>query len=890
MKKLQKFFYAILLFSGIVMSCNQNISSGGGGQETNPDNAGWEKVKISVLDGNNQTVMLNGSGNEQFATIKTEKATVSVGIPLGAQVQINGEATRSKELAFATNGEEQTADIAVTYNGTSRNYKVKIRYYKGAIKKVAVTDEASKSVSVSSPDAFSYLASVGTKKATVAVETFDPADTVKINDEETKTKQVEFGADNKPIMLTVNVIHGGNEETYTVKIIYSDPNAVPKEPVLKSITVKNAENTSETFALMPQFLPYNTDYKISVPNSVNKIKVEAVAEAGIDVEIDGGAEHTLAEGNNSITVKAVQTGNTANAFEYKIHVQKAQAAASSDAFLKSLEMDSKWAGVHKDWKTPPAQFDKHTDTYTCMMDAHCDEFFIKAVPNEGHAVMTVQANGAAAVPLASGENKKFAPLKDGINTFVITVTAEDASTVKTYTVSAEKKEGSCALKTFTVSGASDFYTESYEKYKKTGVFEGLRFDVNVPDTAIPVTVTAIPEFPATTTMKIQINKGPELPFDGTQIVDFSDTWKFKGKPDNKDTVRLIIKLKSSVTSAYQDTYYLWLYKKTAGGSNDNTLKNLEVQYYGNGFKFYAAPLDKTFAPDTTDYSVTLPSGVTDIRVTATPNHEKAYIDGWNGSNTNAFFAPFDKVKIPVIAENGDRKVYEITVKQKPKTTIKINNIAENQIVDLQALPSGLSVTGEFEDPSGAVDNIWVGSSGLPIQKDKGGKWVEASISGKTFTAVLPPETLKDLPNGLRDIKAGAFSLAGGALAVTRVPVTVTGNTAVTAPLTVRIQKAATVTEPIPANASMSIIALDQTFWQKGEDVVYASKAVSPIGGLQFPTNMPLVGVKAGAECRVEVYVYERVLNKDVLLYSGVGKVQVTGGTNNTCTVELRSPQ
>ena len=879
MKKLQKFFYAILLFSGIVMSCNQNISSGGGGQETNPDNAGWEKVKISVLDGNNQTVVLNGSGNEQFATIKTEKATVSVGIPLGAQVQINGEATRSKELTFATNGEEQTADIAVTYNGTSRNYKVKIRYYKGAIKKVAVTDEASKPVSVSSPDAFSYLASVGTKKATIAVETFDSADTVKINGEETKMKQVEFGADNKPIMLTVNVIHGGNEETYTVKIIYSDPNAVPKEPVLKSITVKNAENMSETFALMPQFLPYNTDYKISVPNSVNKIKVEAVAEAGIDVEIDGGAEHTLAEGNNSITVKAVQTGNTANAFEYKIQVQKAKAAASSDAFLKSLEMDSKWAGVHKDWKTAPALFDKHTDTYTCTMDAHCDEFFIKAVPDEAHAVMTVKANDADPVPLASGENKKFAPLKDGMNTFVITVTAEDASTVRTYTVNAEKREGSLMLKTFTVSGVPDFYTEKYENYKKTGSFGSKFFDkINVPETAIPVTVKAEPEFPATTTMKIKIGSGTEEVFNGTKVVDFTDI------------VLLTITLESSVTSGWDKTYYFKLYKKPAGGNSDNTLKNLEVQYYGNGFKFYAAPLDKTFAPDTTDYSVTLPSGVTDIRVTATPNHEKAYIDGWNGSNTNAFFAPFDKVKIPVIAENGDRKVYEITVKQKPKTTIKINNIAENQIVDLQALPSGLSVTGEFEDPSGAVDSIWVGSSGLSIQKDKGGKWVDASINGKTFTAVLPLETLKDLPNGLRDIKAGAFDLRGGALAVTRVPVTVTGNTAVTAPLTVRIQKAATLTESIPANASMSIIALDQTFWQKGEDVVYASKAVSPIGALQFPTNMPLVGVKAGVECRVEVYVYERVLNKDVLLYSGVGKVQVTGGTNNTCTVELRSPQ
>ena len=379
-------------------------------------------------------------------------------------------------------------------------------------------------------------------------------------------------------------------------------------------------------------------------------------------------------------------------------------------------------------------------------------------------------------------------------------------------------------------------------------------------------------------MKIKIGSGTEEVFNGTKDVDFTDS------------VLLTITLESSVTSGWDDTYRLSLNKTKAGGSDDNTLKNLEVQYYGNGFKFYKTELDKTFVPGTTGYSITLPFGVTDIRVTATPNHEKAYIDGWRGSDTNAFFAPFDKVRIPVIAENGARKVYEITVKQKPKTAVKINNIAENQTIDLKALPSGLSVTGEFEDPSGDVASIWVGSSGLPIQKDKGGKWVEASINGNTFTAVLPPEALKDLPNGLRDIKAGAFDSRGGALAVTRVPIIVTGNTVATAPLTVRIQKAATVIEPIPANASMSIIASDQAFWRKGEDVVYASKAISPIGALQFPTNMPIVGVRAGAECRVEVYVYERVLNRDVLLYYGVGIQHVTGGTNNTCTVELKSPQ
>ena len=143
---------------------------------------------------------------------------------------------------------------------------------------------------------------------------------------------------------------------------------------------------------------------------------------------------------------------------------------------------------------------------------------------------------------------------------------------------------------------------------------------------------------------------------------------------------------------------------------------------------------------------------------------------------------------------------------------------------------------------------------------------------------------------MRDIKAGAFNFSGNAVAVTRVPVTVTGNPVATAPVYVTIKKAATVTGSIPANASMSIIALDQELWGKHEDVVYASKTVSPIGTLQFPTKIPLAGIKAGVECRVEVYIYERILNKDVLLYSGVEKVQVQAGSGNACTVELKSAQ
>ena len=888
MKRLQKFFYVILLFSGIAMSCSQGTSSGGG---NDPGSDGWEKkVSLSVLDETNQSVTLTESGNKFSTTVKTQKATVSVsGIPLGAKVEIDNAVTRSTELSFTANGEQKTVKVAVTYKSDTLNYEVTVRYYKGAIENVVVTDESNKSVSANSPDAFSYLASVGTKKATVTVKTFDPADIVKIGGEETKTKAVEFGSDNKAITLSVTVKHGDTEEPYTVTILYSDPNAVPKEAVLKSITVRNANNESEDFPLSPQFHKYNQTYNISLPNSVNKIKVEAEAEAGIDVVIDGGAEHELAEGNNVVKVKAVQTGKTENAYEYTINVQKASAAASGNAFLASLELATKWGGLDKAWITPPAAFDKGTDTYTGKMDAHCDEFFITAAPENAHAVMTVKANGAFPVPLEPGIAQKFAT-QSGMNTFVITVTAENASSVKTYTIYAERNvAGSCILKTLTVSGIPDFYSESYEKYKK-GETASKLFRVDVPGNKIPVTVTAEPEFPDTTTMEIKINgKEPATPFNGTQVVDFTDLYEFAGK--KTDEVHLEITLHSTVTSVFDNIYRLNLCKVSSTGDSDNTLSDLTVQYYGNGYKFYAAPLNETFSSTKTDYTLTLPYGTEEIRVTATPNSSKASINNWLGGTTNSFYAPFTKVTIPVVAENGDRKDYTITVSPMLQTTVTIGNITENQTIDLAAHQAGLVVSGTFTNPSLSVDSIWVGSSGLPIQEKNGGKWVQAQIQpGDKFTAVLPLEALKDLPNGLRDIKAGAFKNIGGtdvAVAIARVPVIVTGNSAATAPFAVRVKKA--VTESIPSDAVMSIIVLDSELWRKGEDIVYAS-TVTPIGSLHFPTEISLAGVKAGVDCRVEVYIFEKDHNnKDVLKYYDIKMdVPVNAGQSNKCEVELKS--
>ena len=172
---------------------------------------------------------------------------------------------------------------------------------------------------------------------------------------------------------------------------------------------------------------------------------------------------------------------------------------------------------------------------------------------------------------------------------------------------------------------------------------------------------------------------------------------------------------------------------------------------------------------------------------------------------------------------------------------------------------------------------------MPIQQDKGGKWVQATISGTTFTADLT--TLNELPNGSSDIKAAAFDSANKLVGLVRVPITITGSTVPVAPLNVTIQ-----TPPLSSDLSMRITVLDEDWYQKNEDVVYASKVISHIGNLTFPTTIPLTSVKADSKCRVMVSVSQRVGNKDSILYTGLTKIKVEGGKNNNCTVELHRVQ
>ena len=908
MKNLQKCICTIFLFMAIIAGCKQTTPLPANPQNpgnapskpdsgpsnpgnTNPSGKGGGEtpitVKFFITDAKGNQVQHVDSGTSHHATVKTKTAVLRVHAePNGTKIEIEGDETRQHDFTFTADEEEKSVKVVASYNGNSQEHKVTVRYYKGAVKDIIVTDKDGKAMHAISSGDTSYAAGVGTTEATVTVEPLNSTDTVKIENQDTKTQQVKFESGETVKELKVSVTHNGNTENYTVKIYYNDPASMPKNPVLKGITLKNAEMESQIFALRPVFQPYNNLYTVPVPSTVNKIKVEAETEAGLSAEIENGSEHTLGVGDNPIKIKVVQAANPAYAYEYTVTVKKAIAGASNNAALASLELDSKRAGIHKEWIMPPDSFNKTQYMYTCNVNLVCDEFYIKASPEESHAVMTVKANGAAPITLTPDNNQQFKPLKEGLNTFVITVTAEDAATEQIYTIHAKKERASNLLKVFSGTGLNDFYKDFFTQHKDDYLSASRDFTATIDPAATETTITATPEFPADTSMTITINGGNKESFSGTKTINLTSP-----------STDVIINLNSPKVHTWGlGTYYkLTIKKENSSGDSDNTLKTLEISYFGNGYRFYKIATNEEFDPEKTEYTLTLPNGVPDIRVTAQPNSVKASIEGWGRETTKGFDAPFTTVEIPVVAENGSRKVYKLGITELPAATIKITNITENQPINLKDIPAeGLTVSGTFTNPDDAITEIWVGSSGLPIQKEKGGKWEQARISGDTFTAVLPLSALSTLPNGARDIKAGAFNVRSAPVAVTRVPVTIMGNADISvAQVTVTIEPPLDKENkpiPIPANASMRIYALDDDLWGKGEDVVFASQSISSLNDMNFPARIPLSGIKAGGKCRVEVYVYEKVGKKDSLLYSGVKTVQVNAEQNNSCTVALKHAQ
>lgn len=869
MKSLQKLVCMIFLLSIVAAGCKQSISS------PSPDDSTDGKVEFSLKDKNGKDVTLSENGSEFSAKVKTSSATLSVKAGKKADVKIDGKTARSHSFTFSASGKEHSVPVVVVLNGETKNYTVKVKYYSGALNKLTVKDEADKEVHVTESSSV-YSAAVATKKATVIIETVDADDKVKINEIETKSTEVTFAGTETKKELKVSIIHEGTEEKYSVKIYYSDPSQLPVDPELKNIKITNAANASQEFILDPKFNKINTNYTLTIPTTVDKIKVDAEADEGISIE--GNGEQTFTAGETkAIKVSALSTANPSIKKEYKITVTRAAASASDNANLEKLELTPAWAGISKGWVAgkKPADFDKTVTSYTGTADARNTEFCIKAKPEEAGAKMTVSVDSSI-ITLASDTKTKINPFNFGENTYIITVTAPNGVAKKDYTIKITREKGSYHLVSFTGSGLSDFFAPYLAEYKANG-FGGKNLTATAFKGVTKTTIKAVAEIPETTQIKIKYKKnGAEVTeeFNGSKEIDLTES---------VTTIQLIL-TSTVLTDTSGNTYTLDITKSNASGNSDSSLKALDVSYYG-GAAYYKIKLGTTWSPATKEYPLYVMASVKELKVDALPNDSKAKIEGWQGSTSMLFNLPVpnNKIDITVFAENGDKTTYTLNITQAKPVELKLE--VQPPSIDVSALQDGkYEVKGTYSDPEGLISEIWVGSSGLPIQTSLGNKWRKAvKNTDGTFTAII--EDLKDMPNGKRDIKAGAFGTHGGAVAIARSEVFITGSSVPAGSVNVTIDPK---TYMLPGEGKISVVICDADWWNKGEDVVYGVKEAD-LSGLHFPTDIQLSGITANdRKCMVLVYVYDNM--KSLVYYGAARDITPHPNSVTSCTVEIKKAQ
>ncbi|MCI9015845.1 MAG: cadherin-like beta sandwich domain-containing protein [Clostridia bacterium] len=125
---------------------------------------------------------------------------------------------------------------------------------------------------------------------------------------------------------------------------------------------------------------------------------------------------------------------------------------------------------------------------------------------------------------------------------------------------------------------------------------------------------------------------------------------------------------------------------TTAKSNDATLKSLTVS---------GGSLNKKFSANTLNYSMTVENNIDSINVKATPNNSKAKATVTGNKNLKA---GSNKVKITVTAEDGTKKVYQITVnKLADESGIVSNAGTEEQEVSLKSLTiNGVELNTPFK--------------------------------------------------------------------------------------------------------------------------------------------------------------------------------------------------
>ena len=132
--------------------------------------------------------------------------------------------------------------------------------------------------------------------------------------------------------------------------------------------------------------------------------------------------HAWTRDQDNSTAPTFADHSNSNDFNFKTYV--GAASASSDATLSAMTLSS---------GTLSPSFASGTTTYTASVTSSTSSITVTPTRNEAHATIQVRVNGGSYSSVTSGNASSALSLNFGANTINVKVTAEDGSTIVTYT-------------------------------------------------------------------------------------------------------------------------------------------------------------------------------------------------------------------------------------------------------------------------------------------------------------------------------------------------------------------------------------------------------------------------------------------------------------------------
>ena len=592
---------------------------------TNPD-----PLTTTELNGATLTVRLSNTQYVAADSLPANPFTLSpavadAGVTVSAFTRHGNNIEATLTLAYGGSGIDADTDLFVTVASAAHTGAGNLTTGPVTIMFITKSNDASLSALTLSDvtlspsfatDTTSYTGDVpgNVVDTTVAATTTDEGATVAVTpadaDDTTDGHQVTLAVGPNPITVTVTAEDGTTVQSYTITVITKSNDASLSALTLSDVT------------LSPSFATGTTSYTGDVPGNVVDTTVaatttdEGATVAVTPVDADGstdGHQVTLAVGPNPITVTVTaEDGTTVQSYTITVITK------SNDASLSALTLSD---------VTLSPSFATGTTSYTGDVPGNVVDTTVTATTtDEGAtvAVTPVDADGST--------DGHQVTLEVGPNPITVTVTAEDGTTVQSYTITVITKSNDASLSALTLSDVTLSPSFATDTTSYTG---------NVPGNVVDTTVAA------TTT-----DEG------ATVAVTPADA---DGSTDGHQVTLEVGPNPITVTVTAEDDTTVQSYTITViTKSNDASLSALTLS---------DVTLSPSFATGTTSYTGDVPGNVVDTTVAATTTDEGATVavtpvdaDGSTDGHQVTLAVGPNPITVTVTAEDGTTvQSYTITV-------------------------------------------------------------------------------------------------------------------------------------------------------------------------------------------------------------------------------------